>query len=196
MTNLLKVASDGSSLKNPGGEIGWAWADEKGRWLANGAPSGTNQTAELMGLISIFLSFPNTNLHLQLDSQYTLNIADNWMYGWQKAGWTRKGDPLKNLDFVKVIYQLSMERKQKGLITQFEWVKGHGKAGHFPLNLKADECCGLAARRMRDGEIPYLDSAGNTFSPKQERVLDHLGLMDMKTVEYSYSKKPASKKKS
>lgn len=189
MTNLLKVASDGSSLKNPGGEIGWAWADEKGRWLANGAPSGTNQTAELMGLISIFLSFPTTNLHLQLDSQYTLNIADNWMYGWQKAGWTRKGAPLKNLDFVKVIYQLSMERKSKGLITQFEWVKGHGKNGYVPLNDKADIECGKAARRMRDGEIPYLDSAGNTESPRQERVLDHLGLMQMETVKYSYGKK-------
>lgn len=190
MTNLLKVASDGSSLKNPGGEIGWAWADERGRWLANGAPSGTNQNAELMGLVSIFLSFPTTNLHIQLDSQYTLNIADKWMHGWQKAGWTRKGnEPLKNLDIIKVIYKLSTDRKEKGLITQFEWVKGHGKAGHFPLNLKADECCGLAARRIRDGEIGYLDSAGNTVSPKQDKVLEHLGWMKLKTVEYSYSTK-------
>lgn len=190
MTNLLKVASDGSSLKNPGGEIGWAWADEKGRWLANGAPSGTNQTAELLGLISIYLSFPNTNLHLQLDSQYTLNIADKWMYGWQKAGWTRKGnEPLKNLDMVKVIYKLTMDRKEKGLITEFEWVKGHGKNGYVELNDRADICCGKAARRIRDGEIGYLDSAGNTTSPKQDKLLDHLGLMEMKTVEYSYSTK-------
>jgi ribonuclease HI len=190
MTNLLKVASDGSSLKNPGGEIGWAWADEKGRWLANGAPSGTNQTAELLGLISIYLSFPNTNLHLQLDSQYTLNIADKWMYGWQKAGWTRKGnEPLKNLDMVKVIYKLTMDRKEKGLITEFEWVKGHGKNGYVELNDRADIACGLAARRIRDGEIGYLDSAGNTTSPKQDKLLEYLGLMEMKTVEYSYSKK-------
>lgn len=190
MTNILKVASDGSSLKNPGGEIGWAWADEKGRWLANGAPSGTNQTAELLGLISIYLSFPNTNLHLQLDSQYTLNIADKWMYGWQKAGWTRKGnEPLKNLDMVKVIYNLTMERKEKGLTTVFEWVKGHGKNGYVELNDKADIQCGLAARRIRDGELGYLDSAGNTVSPKQDKLLEHLGLMKLKTVEYSYSAK-------
>lgn len=189
MTNLLKVASDGSSLKNPGGEIGWAWADEKGRWLANGAPSGTNQTAELMGLISIFLSFPTTNLHLQLDSQYTLNIADKWMYGWQKAGWTRKGDEIKNLEMVKIIYNLTMARKAKGLVTKFEWVKGHGKNGYVPLNDKADIEAGKGARRMRDGEIPYLDSAGNTESPRQKEVLDYLGLMDMETVKYSYGTK-------
>lgn len=178
MSKTLMVASDGSCLKNPGGEIGWAWADSEGRWMGNGAPSGTNQSAELLGLISIFLAFPKTNLHLQLDSQYTLNIADKWMYGWQKAGWTRKGnEPVKNLEIVKVIYELTAMRKEAKLKTEFEWVKGHGKAGHFPLNLVADEQAGIAARKMREGEVCYLDSAGNTSSEKQERLLRHLNMM-------------------
>jgi ribonuclease HI len=177
MTNKFTVASDGSCLKNPGGAIGWAWADDKGRWMANGASAGTNQSAELLGLASIFLAFPKTNLLIQLDSQYTLNIADKWMHGWAKAGWTRKGnEPLKNLDIVKIIYKLSEARRESGLITEFQWVKGHGKNGFYELNDRADIQCGLSARRARDGENVYLDSAGNLESAKQTYLLDKLGL--------------------
>lgn len=176
MTNTLTVASDGSCLKNPGGSIGWAWADDKGRWMANGAPSGTNQSAELLGLASIFLAFPKTNLLIQLDSQYTLNIADKWMHGWAKAGWTRKGnEPLKNLEVVKVIYALSEARKQAGLQTEFQWVKGHGKNGFYELNDRADIQCGLSARRVKAGEVPYLDSSGNLSSPRQDKLLNAVG---------------------
>lgn len=179
MTNILKVASDGSCLKNPGGAIGWAWADEKGRWMANGAVSGTNQSAELIGLASIFLAFPRTNLHIQLDSQYTLNIASKWMYGWARGGWSRQGKEIKNLDIVQVIYQLANQRKDNGLHTEYEWVKGHGKAGHFPLNLVADDKCGLAARAARDGVNPYADSSENIESPRQEKLLRHLKMDEL-----------------
>lgn len=179
MSNVLKVASDGSCLKNPGGAIGWSWADDTGRWMANGAVSGTNQSAELLGLASIFLAFPRTNLHIQLDSQYTLNIAETWMHGWAKAGWTRKGKEIKNLEIIQVIYRLSALRKENNLSTEFEWVKGHGKAGHFPLNLVADEKCGLAARSARDGENPYSDSSGNTESPRQNKLLTHFKMTEL-----------------
>lgn len=178
MSNKLLVASDGSCLKNPGGAIGWAWADEKGRWMGNGAPSGTNQSAELLGLASIFLAFPNTNLVIQLDSQYTLNIADKWMHGWARAGWKRKGDnEIKNLEIVKAIFSLSKQRKANGLTTEYQWVKGHGKAGHFPLNLVADEKCGESAHKIKNGEVPYHDSAGNISSAKQDKLVEVLGMM-------------------
>lgn len=176
MTNILTVASDGSCLKNPGGAIGWAWADDKGRWMANGAASGTNQSAELLGLASIFLAFPKTNLFIELDSQYTLNIADNWMHGWARAGWTRKGAEIKNLEIVKVIYNLSANRKKNGLSTEFKWVKGHGKNGFHELNDRADIKCGEASRKARDGENPYLDSGGGTASSRQEKLLRHLNM--------------------
>lgn len=173
------VASDGSSLKNPGGAIGWAWADEKGRWMANGAVSGTNQSAELLGLTSIFFAFPNTNLHIQLDSRYTLNIAEKWMWGWQRAGWRRQDGEVKNLEIVKLLHHLSVERKMKNLETTFQWVKGHGKDGHFPLNLVADEKCGISARSARDAENPYADSAGNENSERQIKMLRHLKMDEL-----------------
>lgn len=179
MKNVLKVASDGSCLKNPGGAIGWSWADENDRWMANGAVSGTNQSAELLGLVSIFLAFPKTNLHIQLDSQYTLNIAEKWMHGWAKNNWTRQGKEIKNLEIIQIIYRLSQARKEHNLTTDFEWVKGHGKAGHFPLNLVADEKCGLAARSALSGENPYSDSAGNTESIRQNKMLTHFNMTEL-----------------
>lgn len=179
MSKTLMVASDGSSLKNPGGAIGWAWADDQGRWMANGAVSGTNQSAELLGLVSIYLAFPNTNLHIQLDSQYTLNIADKWMWGWQRAGWRRSSGEVKNLEIVKLLHHLGLQRRQKNLQTDFQWVKGHGKDGHFPLNLTADEKCGLAARSARDAVNPYSDSAGNETSERQIKMLKHLKMDEL-----------------
>ena len=176
MRNILNVASDGSCLKNPGGAIGWAWADSKGRWMANGAVSGTNQSAELLGLASIFLAFPKTDLFIELDSQYTLNIADNWMHGWARAGWTRKGAEIKNLEIVKVIYNLSATRRKNGLYTEFKWVKGHGKNGFHELNDRADIKAGESARKARSGENPYLDSGGGLSSPRQEKLLNHLNM--------------------
>lgn len=178
MSNMLKIASDGSCLKNPGGAIGWAWGDDQGRWMSNGYASGTNQSAELLGLASIFLAFPKRDLFIQLDSQYTLNIASKWMNGWARAGWTRKGNnEIKNLDIIKVIYKLANDRKQAGLKTEYEWVKGHGKAGHFPLNLVADQRCGESAHLIKVGKSAYQDSSGNLSSPRQDALLKAVGMV-------------------
>ena len=44
---MITVSTDGSCLRNPGGAIGWAWVDHAGGSASGGAPSGTNQVAEL-----------------------------------------------------------------------------------------------------------------------------------------------------
>ena len=168
--NKLIVASDGSCLKNPGGAIGWAWADNRGRWQANGYATGSNQKAELLGLLSIFYAFPNTSMHVQLDSQYVLNIVTKWMFTWKKNGWFRdaaKKQPVSNLIYVKALYEAMKIRKQKNLVTTFEWVKGHASN---PLNNKADVEAGLAAKRIKEGKSGYADSAKNENSPRQ--ILD------------------------
>lgn len=174
MSNKVTVASDGSCLKNPGGEIGWAWADSKGRWQANGLPSGTNQQAELLGLLSVFYAFPNTDLHVQLDSQYVLNITTKWMFSWKKNGWFRDAkqtQTVSNLNHVKALYEAMRIRKQKGVSTSFEWVKGHANT---KLNIKADVEAQAAARRVKAGKAPYKDSAQNKTSERQSRMLDTL----------------------
>jgi ribonuclease HI len=174
MSNKLVIACDGSCLKNPGGEIGWAWADNKGRWQSNGAATGSNQRAELLGLLSVFYAFPNTSMHLQLDSQYVLNIATKWMFTWKKNGWYRdaeKTQVVSNLNYVQAIYEALRVRKQKKLVTTFEWVKGHAANG---LNNIADKEAQAAARRIKAGKPGYADSAKNTSSERQNRMLESL----------------------
>lgn len=171
MTSKITVASDGSCLKNPGGAIGWAWADDKGRWMRNGLPTGTNNLAELFGFISILAAFPTSNLHVQLDSQYTLNIADKWVWGWAKRGWVKKDGEIKNLETVKLLHALMLQRKERGLTTDFEWVKGHQSKTPDSLNNIVDRLAGESSAAARDGGMLYLDSSGNLESKKQEKML-------------------------
>ena len=171
MQKKLIVACDGSCLKNPGGQIGWAWADNHGRWQANGAVTGSNQKAELLGLLSVFYAFPSTDLHILLDSQYALNLTSEWMYAWKKNGWYRDANrtkPVSNLVYVQAIYQAMQVRRQKNLKTTFEWVKGHATN---TLNNKADREALAAAKRVKNNEPGYRDSAGNTTSERQSRML-------------------------
>lgn len=170
MGKMLTVATDGSCLKNPGGAIGWAWADENGRWQANGYHTGTNQRAELLGLLSVLRSFSNQDLHIQLDSQYSLNIAETWVWGWAKANWQRK-KPLSNLDIVKVLHAELVDRRNRGIKTEYEWVKGHvGNA----LNEVADVRAGEASAKAKQKQPSYADSVGNISSERQQKMLDEV----------------------
>lgn len=174
MNDVLIVATDGSCLKNPGGEIGWAWADSRGRWQANGLPSGTNQNAELLGLLSVLYAFPKSNLHVQLDSQYVLNITTKWMFSWERNGWWRdakKTKPVTNLPHVKNIYMMMQKRKTDGVKTTFEWVKGHSVNA---LNNVADKEAQAAARRVKSKREGYSDSANNAASERQNLMISRV----------------------
>ncbi len=170
---MLTVASDGSCLKNPGGAIGWAWADNEGRWMRNGLHTGTNNNAELLGFASILIAFPTTDLHVQLDSQYTLNIADKWLWGWAAKNWVKKDGEIKNLQIVKLMHHLLLQRKERGVSIEYEWVKGHQTKQPDSLNNIVDRLAGESSKNAKVGKDDlYLDSLGNTESMKQERLLE------------------------
>lgn len=171
MNAVVTVASDGSCLVNPGGAIGWAWADDQGRWMRNGHVSGTNNSAELLGFASILASFPKTNLNVQLDSKYTLNMADKWIWGWAANNWTKKGGEIKNLDIARLIHALLVRRIDRGLKIDYEWVKGHQVADPNSLNNIVDRLAGESSAAARDGGGLYLDFKGRTSSDKQDKIL-------------------------
>jgi ribonuclease HI len=171
VSTMITVASDGSCLKNPGGAIGWAWADNQGRWMRNGFPVGTNNSAELLGFASILASFTKRDLHVQLDSKYTLDMADKWIWGWAKRGWKKKDGEIKNLDIVLLIHALLIQRRERGLTTDFEWVKGHQSKTPDSLNNIVDRLAGESSAAARDGGGLYLDFRGRTASEKQDKLL-------------------------
>ncbi len=175
----MLIACDGSSLKNgdPMTPTGWAWAREDGAWMSNGKIGGSNNTAELHAIISVLAMHPRGPLTVQMDSQYAMNIAEKWGFGWEANGW-RKADkkPIQNLDLVKLIVYLRHQRKDP---LEFQWVKAHVKNTASPLNVRADELAGAAARRARDrganfGGMVYLDSKERTTQSAEVKVFEKL----------------------
>lgn len=146
--SLLTVACDGSCLKNPGGATGWAWVAEDGSWASGCQPVGTNQVAELWGVLSVLRDFPLRPLTVQIDSEYAMKVATTWRKGWRKRGWrTASGDLVKNLTLVQGIDRLMEERSAP--IT-FIKVPGHDRQNRWPLNTLADERAGRASAWARD----------------------------------------------
>ena len=176
----MVVASDGSCLGGPGGPIGWGWVRDDGAWLSNGFWTGTNQRAELWGLLSVLLAHPTGNIKIQMDSQYALNIGESWAAKWAKQGWTLKGNrPVQNLDLVMPIYEQVSIRTDP---LEFEWVKGH--SGHG-LNEEADKRAREGSKRASkvSGDVEsltlYRDVKGRHSNKFQNRMM--VDVIDGKT---------------
>ena len=144
---MITVSTDGSCLRNPGGAIGWAWANHDGTFDSGAVASGTNQIAELMAVLEAITSHPGDEpLCIEADSQYAIKCASEWVHGWRRKGWrTANGKPVQNLALVQGIERAIAERP--GPVT-FVWVRGH-QGDRF--NERADELAGIAAREIRDG---------------------------------------------
>ena len=176
----MLIACDGSSLKNgdPKSPSGWAWARDDGAWMSNGMIGGSNNRAELHALWSVLAFHQTGELTIQMDSQYALNIAEKWAFGWEKRGWVKADkQPIQNLDIVQAITLLRHRRKDPII---FEWVKGHGKGAVLsPLNEAADLRAGEDARRAREAgedskDMFYLDSKGRLTTPHETHIFKKL----------------------
>lgn len=147
---MITVSTDGSCLRNPGGAIGWAWANHDGTHDSGGHESGTNQIAELMAVLEAVRAHPGDEpLTIQADSQYAIKCSSEWIHGWRRKGWrTASGGPVQNLELIRAIDAAITSRP--GGVT-FVWVRGH-RGDEF--NERADELAGIAARAIRDGVDP------------------------------------------
>ncbi|ALB52947.1 ribonuclease HI [Cronobacter malonaticus] len=135
----VKVFSDGSCLKNPGGPGGYGivlqYRDEE-RELFDGFHSTTNNRMEMMGALMALerLKYP-CNVILYSDSQYLKNGMTLWMKGWKRNGWmTSEKKPVKNVDLWKRLDAAASRHN-----VRWQWVKGH--AGH-----RENEICDRLAK--------------------------------------------------
>jgi len=158
---MITVSTDGSCLRNPGGAIGWAWANHDGTSASGGAASGTNQVAELTAVLEAVLAHPGPEpLRIEADSQYAIKCASEWVHAWRRRGWrTASGGPVQNLGLVQAIDRAITERT--GPVT-FTWVRGH-RGDRF--NERADELAGIAARAARAGTLPPSPSPSPSPTP-------------------------------
>jgi len=158
---VITVSTDGSCLRNPGGAIGWAWANHDGTHASGGVASGTNQIAELMAVLEAITAHPGDEpLRIEADSQYAIKCASEWVHGWKRKGWrTASGGPVQNLALVQAIDKAITARSGP---VSFSWVRGH-QGDRF--NERADELAGIAAREARDGRVGPSNEAPTEVIP-------------------------------
>jgi len=141
-SQALTVAADGGCSPNPG-PAGWAWVDEHGGYGAGSISRATNNVAELTALEEVLLSHPSRSLHVVYDSQYAVRCVTEWGPAWLRDGKRGKA----NQEQIERIIAVLDGRRQRGLETVFEWVKGH--TGH-PLNEAADKLASKMVARADD----------------------------------------------
>ena len=143
------AAADGSALGNPG-PSGWAWYVDDSCWAAGGWPRGTNNKAELTGVLDLLqqTAHLDEDLLVYCDSTYVINSVTKWMAGWKRRGW-RKGDgkAVLNVEIMK-----ALDEAMQGRQVKFAWVKGH--SGH-ELNEAADRLANGAAASWKDKTAPH-----------------------------------------
>lgn len=119
------VFTDGSANPNPG-PGGWGAVYVNGGTVIEQAhghePDTTNNRMELRALhAGIELVPAGTPATVYTDSKLVVDTLTKWAAGWAARGWKRKSGPIKNLDLVKPLYALVLERPE---IT-IQWIAAH-----------------------------------------------------------------------
>ncbi|EJV7239130.1 ribonuclease HI [Escherichia coli] len=155
----MKIFSDGSCLKNPGGPGGYGivlqYRGEE-REFSDGFYSTTNNRMEMMGaLIGLErLKYP-CNVILHSDSQYLKNGMTLWMKWWKRNGWmTSDKKPVKNVDLWKRLDEAASRHN-----VRWKWVKGH--AGH-----RENEICDRLAKiaAFSAADMPHKKDIGFVYN--------------------------------
>lgn len=143
----LHVATDGSSLGNPGAG-GWGWYADAQTYEAGGEPGPvTNNQMEIVALIRALEAAPGVHLVLEIDSRYVIDAVTKWHHGWRKRGWVNsKGEPVANRELFENALALLDGRRRQGLTTEFLWVRGHNGAAR---NEAADTLARAQAEKAR-----------------------------------------------
>lgn len=157
LTADISIYCDGACSPNPGKSgTGIAVYEQQqikelwyGRFLAN----GTNNTAELTGLLEAFLlaqKYIKQQQRVQIlsDSKYSIDCITKWATGWKNKGWTRgKGEEIKNLELIKQCYNLYGQLKSHLTISH---VKAHA---NIEGNELADRMAVLARTSKEDNFV-------------------------------------------
>ena len=128
----IHIFSDGACDPNPG-EAGSGVAVYERcllseLWYGCYEPLGTNNTAELNALykaleIAEKMLSPDGRIQILSDSSYSINAMTKWSVGWEKNGWTRKGNQeLANKELIVSMY--SLYKRLAGNVV-LAHVKGH-----------------------------------------------------------------------
>ena len=129
----VSIYTDGSCSPNPG-PGGWAallkfYQHEK--ILTGGDRQTTNNRMELTAAVEALRALKRPcRIDFYTDSEYLRRGITEWLPGWRRRNWRRKGGSLANVDLWR-----SLDRALKDHQISWHWVRGH--AGH-PENERVD----------------------------------------------------------
>ncbi len=145
---------------NPGGAAGlvehWTGEEWKRRdyWISE--PDTTNNRMALRSAIEgLGLLRRASRVRFVSDSQYLVKGMTEWVQGWKRRNWRRKGGAIENLELWKELVEVAARHR-----VDWEWVRGH--AGH-PQNEYAHTLAVQAAET--------LDSSGGLVPSRFEEWL-------------------------
>jgi len=159
MKRLVYIYADESCLGNardqasPGGAAGlmefWTGSEWERRdyWISE--PATTNNRMAIRSAIEglKLLRFP-CRVIFTSDSQYLVKGMREWIHGWIRRGWKRKGGAVENVDLWQELAVATRPHQ-----VDWRWVRGH--AGH-PQNEYVHDLAVRAAREQDEsvGAVP------------------------------------------
>ena len=150
--NVVHIHADESCLGNqntgrerPGGAAALLEYWDRERWerrdLWVSERSTTNNRMALMSaIVSLGALKGRRRVAFVSDSQYLVRGASEWVDGWRRRGWKRKGGSIANLELWQRLDAVAARHE-----VAWRWVRGH--AGD-PRNEYVDELAQRAAREQ------------------------------------------------
>lgn len=158
----IKIYCDGACSPNPGksgtGVALYHQTELKELWYGLYEANGTNNTAELNGLLAAFqlakvYIAQGSQVEILSDSKYSIDSITKWASGWQRKGWKKaNGEAIKNPELIKQCFSLYQEIKAKIAISH---VKGHA---NIEGNELSDRMAVLARSQHQTGFVRYQQS--------------------------------------
>ena len=163
------VYTDGSCLDNnpSGGPGGLAWVASYGDLRAEGSRGffkSTNNRMEIMAVVDALSQLEEKSVvNIYTDSQYTIDGATKWVWGWIKNGWVRKTqfggtEDVKNKDLFQRLHALTRFHK-----VNFIKVKAH--CG-IPDNERCDVLAKQAAAAPNEVDVGFIPTVKDPNKPK------------------------------
>jgi ribonuclease HI len=122
----VTIYTDGACEPNPG-PGGWAALLRAGpheKEIGGSEPHTTNNRMELTAALEALRSLKQPcRVTLYTDSEYLKRGITEWLPGWRRRGWKRKGGELANQDLWQAL-DVILKTHQ----VEWRWVRGH--AGH------------------------------------------------------------------
>ena len=103
----MKLPSSSSAKK--GAQVQQTVSVSKLRGMLNSSDNGLRLLPE------------DAEVTVYTDSRLCVDTITKWAPGWERKGWKRKGDPLKNLDLIKELLQLYRKHPD----CKLEWIAAH-----------------------------------------------------------------------